>query len=243
MAMGKNIRFLRLAKGLTHDALGDLAGTSGQTIDQLEKRDSKKSSYAAGIARAFGLSVEEVQEAELGSLDAAHHMLAEAARRANSISAPADHAKHLVAEPAPEYVGRASPGRLIPVVGMAQLGENGFYEELAYPEGHGDGYILHASTDPDAYVLRVRGDSMKPAIRNGWYVVVEPNGDIEPGEYVALQLADGRKMVKELLVRRRGGDIEVLSVNGEVRMSLHAGQVEKIHAIGAIVPPSKVRMH
>ncbi|MNR45842.1 hypothetical protein D3C85_1647360 [compost metagenome] len=84
---------------------------------------------------------------------------------------------------------------------------------------------------------------MKPAIRNGWYVVVEPNAAIEPGEYVALQLADGRKMVKELLVRRRGGDIEVLSVNGEIRMSLHAGQVEKIHAIGAIVPPSKHRTH
>ncbi len=243
MAMGKNIRFLRLAKGLTHDALGELAGTSGQTIDQLEKRDSKKSSFAAGIARAFALSVEELQDADLTGLDAAQRLLDEAERRAHTISAPADPLKHLVAEPPPEYVGRATPGRLIPVVGMAQLGENGFYEELAYPDGHGDGFILHASTDPEAYVLRVRGDSMKPAIRNGWYVVVEPNAAIEPGEYVALQLADGRKMVKELLVRRRGGDIEVLSVNGEIRMSLHAGQVEKIHAIGAIVPPSKHRTH
>ncbi|QEA10871.1 CI protein [Bordetella phage vB_BbrS_PHB09] len=241
MAMGRNIRLLRTAKGLTHDALGELAGTSGQTISQLEQRDSKRSMYASAIAKAFKLTVEEISDAELRTLDDALRLLEDAARRAHEISAPTDTHRHLAAEPAPEYVGRPAPARLLPVVGMAQLGENGYYEELAYPDGHGDGYILHASTDPEAYVLRVRGDSMKPAIRNGWYVVVEPNSEVEPGEYVALQLADGRKMVKELIVRRRGGDIEVLSVNGEVRMSLHADQVERLHAIGAIVPPSKHR--
>lgn len=243
MAMGKNIRFLRLAKGLTHDALGALASTSGQTVDQLEKRDSKRSNYAGGIAHAFGLSVEELQNAALESVDDAMRLLGDVARRNREVSAPLDTHRHLVSEPQPEYVGRAVSGRLIPVVGMAQLGENGYYEEVAYPDCQVDGYILHASSDPDAYVLRVRGDSMKPAIRNGWYVVVEPNSPAAPGEYVALQLADGRKMVKELIIQRRDGDIEVLSVNGEVRMSLHPGQVERMHAIGAIVPPSKHRTH
>lgn len=241
MAMGKNIRLLRLTRGLSHDALGALAGTSGQTVSQLEKRDSQKSSYASALAKAFGLTLEELQSADLGTLDDAQRLLDDAARRSLYIAAPTDHFKHTVQEPQLEYIGRAAPGRLLPVVGMAKLGEDGYYEELAYPAGHGDGFILHASTDPEAYVLQVRGDSMKPAIRNGWYVVVEPNGPVEPGEYVALQLVDGRKMVKELIVQRRSGDIEVLSVNGEVRMSLHPGQVHAIHAIGAIVPPSKHR--
>ncbi|WP_421446484.1 S24 family peptidase, partial [Agrobacterium tumefaciens] len=87
----------------------------------------------------------------------------------------------------------------------------------------------------------VRGDSMKPAIRNGWYVLVEPNGTPTPGEYVLIQLNDGRKMTKELLFKQRNGDIEVMSVNGDVRLSLHSTQIEQIHPVAAVITPSQIR--
>lgn len=246
MAMGNNIRFLRLARGLSHDALGELAGTSGQTIVQLEKRDSKKSSYAAAIARAFNLSVEELQETDVAGLDAAKRLLEQADSRALnpfSYSPIPPQVPLSVQEPQPEYIGRRPPTRLLPVVGTARLGENGYYEQLAYPAGHGDGYVEHSSSDPDAYVLQVRGDSMAPAIRNRWYVAVEPNSAITPGEYVAVQLKDGRKMVKELLLRDKDGGVELMSVNGGMRLSFHRDQIECIQAIGAVIPPSKHREH
>lgn len=246
MAMGNNIRFLRLARGLSHDALGELAGTSGQTIVQLEKRDSKKSSYTAGIAKVFNLTVEELQDAEIDGLDAAARLLAQADSRAlnpYSYNPAPPPLSHSVQEPQPEYAGRRPPTRLLPVVGTARLGENGYYEQLAYPAGHGDGYVEHSSSDPDAYVLQVRGDSMAPAIRNRWYVTVEPNSPLTPGEYVAVQLKDGRKMVKEFLLRDREGGVELMSVNGGTRLSFQRDQIECIQAIGAVIPPSKHREH
>lgn len=62
MALGQNIKRLREAQGLTQDELAVKAGgkvTQG-IIAALEKRDSKASQYAAHIAAALGVSVDEL---------------------------------------------------------------------------------------------------------------------------------------------------------------------------------------
>lgn len=138
----------------------------------------------------------------------------------------------------PVYAGRRSDVRAIPIVGTARMGDKGFYEELSAIQGAGDGHIQMATSDPDAYGLRVRGNSMAPAIRDGWYVLVEPNAAPAVGEYVLVKLRDGQKMVKELLYQRQG-DVEVLSVNNGERMTLYADQLESIQAVAAVIPPSK----
>ena len=145
-----------------------------------------------------------------------------------------------LADSSPEFAGRARHSRLIPVVGTAKMGDDGYYEEISAMLGAGDGHIEIATEDPNAYGLRVRGQSMFPAIRDGWYVLVEPNGQLQTGEYVLLKLRDGRKMVKELLVRRPSS-IEVLSVNTQERLTFDISEVEAVHAIGAVVTPSKWR--
>lgn len=134
------------------------------------------------------------------------------------------------------FVGKAPVRTLIPVVGIAQLGENGWYEEVETIGA--EGYIEHFSNDADAYVLRVKGDSMFPAIRNNWYVVVEPNSPVVIGEYVAIKQKDGRKMVKELL-NKNSEEISLTSVNGGNRLTLPIEQVSLIHAVAAVVSPSK----
>jgi len=137
-----------------------------------------------------------------------------------------------------EYAGRVPKAILLPVAGIAQLGENGWYDEI---EANGtEGYVEHHSRDADAYALRVRGDSMYPAIRNGWYVVAEPNGALAPGEYAAVALADGRKMVKELLFESEN-EITLQSVNGGQRISVARTDIVSIHPVAAVVSPSKHR--
>lgn len=126
----------------------------------------------------------------------------------------------------------------VPVAGSAQLGENGWYEEVQALGS--EGYVETHSSDPDAYALRVRGDSMFPAIRDGWYVVVEPNGKASSGEYVAIALQDGRKMVKEYLFGN-SESISVQSVNGGTRLTLSAAEILAVHPIGAVLMPSKHR--
>ena len=128
--------------------------------------------------------------------------------------------------------------RRVPIVGTAKLGDDGFYEELSPVVGGGDGSMEIATEDENAYGIRVRGQSMFPAIRDGWYVLVEPNSTPAVGEYVLLKLTNGKKMVKELL-NRRSSSVEVMSVNGGERLSFDVMELESVQAISAVVPPSK----
>lgn len=140
---------------------------------------------------------------------------------------------------APTYAGIPSqPKRKIPVVGTAKMGHDGFYEEISSIAGAGDGQIDFHSNDKHSYGLKVRGNSMAPAIRDGWYVIVEPSGTPSEGEYVLVKLTNGAKMVKEFLYRRPD-TIELMSVNGGERMTVELGELDDMQAISAVVPPSK----
>lgn len=135
----------------------------------------------------------------------------------------------------PEIV---TPYRSIKIVGTAQMGNEGYW----YALDEGDGVVDVPSRDPGAYALRLRGDSMAPAIRSGWIAVCEPNHSWVPGEYVMIRLIDGESMVKELLYAN-DSEVSVMSVNDAFgRRTIPVEQIETIHYVGAILPPSKVRL-
>lgn len=139
------------------------------------------------------------------------------------------------ADPAPALGARF---RAIKIVGTAQLGSEGYW----YALDEADGYVEVPSRDPGAYALRLRGDSMTPAIRNGWIAVCEPNEPLVPGEYVMIRLHDGQCMVKELLYAN-DVEVSVMSVNTAYgRRTIPVEEIEHIHYAGTIVAPSKVRM-
>lgn len=60
MALGKNIRNLREAQGLTLERLSELSGVDVGTISALEVRDSSRSKYAHAIAKGLGVSLEDL---------------------------------------------------------------------------------------------------------------------------------------------------------------------------------------
>lgn len=209
-----------------------------------EAMDEAKVGTAA-LAAALGVSYQAISKAREGrtkSLTAANNDAAAAflgvsagwlATGNGPKRATATH-EHL--EPA----GEPRTVRQVPVVGTARLGDNGYYDELQHPAGHGDGTIDSYSADRNAYALRVRGDSMHPAIRHGSFVVVEPNGTCVPGEYVVIALTDGRKMVKELVIER-AAEIVVESVNGNHRITIDRSEIERMHPVAAVVAASKWR--
>ncbi|WP_136477016.1 S24 family peptidase [Pseudomonas sp. DG56-2] len=130
-----------------------------------------------------------------------------------------------------------SPTRRIEIVGTAQLGNDGYWVGLDIAEG----WVETWSRDEDAYALRLKGDSMAPAIRSGWIAVCEPNHRLVPGEYVMVTTTDGQSMVKELLFENEEG-VNLASVNsayGERRVIAWA-DIDKIHYVGNILAPSKV---
>lgn len=129
---------------------------------------------------------------------------------------------------------------LVPVVGMAQLGTNGYFEALDFPVGHGDGYVRIYSDDPNAYALKVVGDSMEPRIRSGEYVLIEPNRGYLPGDEVLVKTADGQSMIK-VFMYCRDGMVRLLSVNDQHSpLTLPEASIEKIHPVGAILKASRL---
>lgn len=111
----------------------------------------------------------------------------------------------------------------IPVIGEVKGGDDGYLEELEYPVGFGDGYVEYPTTDPNAYAVRVRGDSMHPRYRAGEFVIVEPNIEAQEGDDVVVVCSNGRKMLKQLNWRR-DGELQLLSVNngyGPLTLSIH----------------------
>jgi phage repressor protein C with HTH and peptisase S24 domain len=139
-----------------------------------------------------------------------------------------------------EQVGALSYIRRVPVTGTARLRADGCYEEINAMGGM-DGFVPSQTLDDTtAHALRVRGDQMAPAIRDGWFVVVSPNSTPAVGEYVAVELRDGSKMIRELLYQR-ADSVSVMEVNGQVRQTIPAEEIISIQAIAAVVPPSQWR--
>ena len=133
-------------------------------------------------------------------------------------------------------------GRDIPVVGEAMGGPDGYISINDYVGGHGDGWIHIDSADPNAYALKVRGDSMRPRIRSGEYIVVEPSVEAQPGDDVVVKFLDGSAVVKELMWIR---DDEVClgSVNNGIPpITRPLSEILTIHRVEAIIPRGS-RLH
>jgi phage repressor protein C with HTH and peptisase S24 domain len=108
-----------------------------------------------------------------------------------------------------------SQRKTIPVVGCAQAGKNGYFDDAGYPQGEGWDYVdLPGFTpkDESTYALEVSGDSMEPLYRNGDIIVISPQDNIRRGDRVVVKTIDGQVMVKELSSKTTT-KIELKSIN------------------------------
>jgi len=125
-----------------------------------------------------------------------------------------------------------------PVVGTAQLGDGGYWYELETPVGHGDGWVKYPSIDPNAYALRCKGNSMRPRIKPGEFVICEPNHPYAPGDEVMVKDTTGRSMVKTFNFQR-GDLVELGSVNEDHGpIAIDVKDIVAIHFVAAILKPS-----
>ncbi|WDG75497.1 XRE family transcriptional regulator [Pseudomonas chlororaphis] len=229
--LGSRIKRLRKNKGLSQKALAEICGWSSQSrIGNYESnlREPNLSDLIL-LAPALGVSVAELisgidsnsLQASISNMDPM--ILGLSAQDPNGAVTP---------------LGATKKG-VVPVVGTAKLGMDGFFEPLDFPVGHGDGYLHIYSDDPNAYGLRVIGDSMHPRIKNGEYVLIEPNKSFLAGDEVMVQTYDGRSMIKEFIYLR-DGIYRFDSVNKD-HGPIHLTQVEvsKVHLVGGILKSSR----
>jgi phage repressor protein C with HTH and peptisase S24 domain len=107
------------------------------------------------------------------------------------------------------------PMRAVPLIGFAQAGSGGYFDDGGFPVGKGwDEIPFPAVSDENAYALEISGNSMDPAYRDGTVIVVSPAASVRRGDRVVVKTKDGEVMVKELK-RRTSKLIELRSVNPE----------------------------
>lgn len=113
----------------------------------------------------------------------------------------------------------------------------GWFDE----EPDGDTHVLFQTRDSQAYGIRVKGDSMRPRIRPGEIIVIEPMRECHPGDDVIVITLDGRKMVKQLL-HRRNGMVFLGSINeAHPTVTLMNGEIKAIQFVAGILPASAAR--
>ena len=101
----------------------------------------------------------------------------------------------------------------IPVLGYAQAGRHGYFDDGGYPTGAGwDEIAFPDLSDPHVYALEISGDSMEPVYRDGDIIVVSPATGIRRGDRVVLRTRAGEVMAKQL-ARRTAKRIELVSLN------------------------------
>ena len=111
--------------------------------------------------------------------------------------------------------GRGTPTKLIPLIGLAQAGRGGIFDDAGFPVGGGwDEVAFPQVADENAYALEITGDSMLPVYRDGDTVIVAPNAGVRRGDRVVVKTLEGEVMAK-LLVRRTAHHVELTSFNPE----------------------------
>lgn len=111
--------------------------------------------------------------------------------------------------------GSAGVYRNIPLIGMAQAGNDGFFDDAGYPAGVGwDEIPFPEVGDPNAYALEITGHSMEPVYRDGDTVIVSPSASVRRGDRVIVRTHLGEILAKEL-VRKTALNLELRSLNPE----------------------------
>ena len=105
--------------------------------------------------------------------------------------------------------------RPVPLLGFAEAGSGGYFDDGGFPVGEGwDEIAFPAVGDEPAYALEISGQSMQPAYRDGDVILVSPTAPIRRGDRVVVRTRDGEVMAKELK-RRTAKSIELRSLNAE----------------------------
>lgn len=181
-------------------------------IDALAARYSLS---ASGLAKRAGLDSTAFNKSKRLSSDGrprwpSTESLAKIIEATNSTF---DEFTKLLAEGAQMPVKKPRRRAAVPLLGFAQAGAGGFFDDAGFPVGQGFDLIeLPGDRDDGSYALKVQGDSMLPLYRDGDVLVVRPEATVRSGDRVVVKTSGGEVMAK-VLSKRSAQEIELRSLN------------------------------
>ena len=127
---------------------------------------------------------------------------------------------------------KAAQTRAVPLIGLAQAGADGYFDDAGFPAGTGWEHIKLPTIDEDnAYALQVTGESMLPLYREGDILVVSPSQQPRKGDRVVVRTTGGEVMAK-ILAKKSGKKIELHSLNPAYPpRTLDTDDIEWMHRI------------
>jgi phage repressor protein C with HTH and peptisase S24 domain len=196
-------------------------------IDALAERYSLS---ASGLARRAGLDSTAFNKSKRMSADGRPRWPSTESI-AKVIEATGSSLDELFAliEGKPTAGGDALPRQVspVPLVGFAQAGAGGFFDDAGFPAGEGWDLIELPGRAPEGtYALGIQGDSMLPLYRHGDILIVDPNAPVRRGDRVVVKTTDGEVMAK-VLEKQTTRAIDLLSLNPEhENRTIPAAEVE-----------------
>ena len=111
--------------------------------------------------------------------------------------------------------GGGGSRRPLPLIGFAQAGDGGFFDDGGFPAGAGwDEVNFPNVADEHSYALEISGDSMLPLFRDGDVIIVSPAAPIRRGDRVVMRTRAGEVLAKELR-RQTAKTVELKSLNAD----------------------------
>lgn len=174
-------------------------------IDLLAERNGLS---ASGLARLAGLDPTSFNPSKRASKDGRPRWPSteSIARALDAVGAGMDDFAALIE-------GRRGP--TAPLIGFAQAGADGFFDDAGFPAGSGwDEVRFPGLGDEPVYALEISGDSMEPAYRAGDRIIVAPGAQLRRGDRVVAKTSSGEVMAK-VLGRQTERQVELISLNPE----------------------------
>jgi phage repressor protein C with HTH and peptisase S24 domain len=101
----------------------------------------------------------------------------------------------------------------IPLLGLAQAGAGGFFDDGGFPAGQGwDEVEFPAAPRDNVFALEVSGDSMLPLYRKGDRLIVARDVPFRRGDRVVVRTTDGEVMAK-ILHKKTARQLDLASLN------------------------------
>ena len=211
MRLGKNIKRLRTVAGLqTQQALAEMLGVSRTQLSAWEndRHAILEISTLIKLAKVLHCSVDEL----LTGVDPDYDRI----RQGSAVGA-------VPAKPWPD----------IPVIAEGDALPDGItWDERKQERPAVLGWLSRPGDlgDPNAYGVRILGDSMLPAYRPTMVAIVSPKLEVRAGDEVYVQLASGECLVRLLHTSRDGCILQPYSSAHHARLVRQA-EIEAMHAI------------
>ncbi len=116
----------------------------------------------------------------------------------------------------------------LPIIGFAQAGAGGFFDDHGMPAGTGWDEAAFPMSATSRSTRWRAGESMLPLYRDGDVIIVSPTAAVRRGDRVVVRTTDGEVMAKELK-RKTLKTVELASLNPRSSRARAAARGRRLH--------------